>query len=222
MLTCNNVSISRNGRVILKNFSISLFPGSCLCVYGNNGTGKTSLLRVIASLLPTLTGEILYQGINVRDILKYSLNNIFYLGDYNSLDLELSVWENLKFWASIYNTTHSLAAAIAVFSLENYLDSKIYTLSCGWQRRIKLALLLLNHSKLWLLDEPFSNLDDIALSSLIDIFNVRTSQSGIIIFTTPVLHQLEVPYSSINKVSSSKNTINKINNLVILKVDEYK
>ncbi len=191
MLTCQNITISKGNNNILQGLGFSLFQGSCLNIHGANGSGKTSLINYIASLSDTQRSSIFINNNDVLQSLDEYKNLICYIGHRNALSLELSVLDNLKFWARILNREITLDAAIECFKLAPYLNFPVRKLSQGWQRKVALAKLLISDAKIWLLDEPFSNLDNESSLYLLDLIKIRCNQKGIVIFTshTPIIQQ---------------------------------
>jgi heme exporter protein A len=184
MLTCQNISLKRNDTLIFSDISFSLLPGACLIVRGHNGSGKTSLLKVIATLINPSSGSITYSDINieeVKDEYQYLLN---YIGHDDTLSEELTVEENLKIWAHIYSTEIIISAALKHFELEDVIKVKVKKLSKGMKRKVLLCKLLLNHAQVWLLDEPFANLDEQGVERLNSLISTKCSQNGIVIIST--------------------------------------
>lgn len=176
---------AENGmKTLFSNLGISLFPNSVVNIIGENGSGKTTLLNIIASFDKTKQGKIILEGEELNDFTIKEYSPIFYHTYKSTLKNEISVMENLKFWASIYNSHLKLPSVIAYFNLEEYLDFKVKNLSTGWQKKISLARLMLSNSMIWLLDEPFSNLDDNACMLVDNLIRTRASNKGIIIFTS--------------------------------------
>jgi heme exporter protein A len=184
MLTCHNISAKRNEQPLFFNFGITLFPGACLLIKGRNGIGKSTLLKVIANLLPKANGEIFYNAINVKFALDKFFSLLFYVGKSEILDDEQTVLQNLEFWAKLYNQEINISAAIRAFSLEPYIYTEIFKLSQGFRQRVLLARLLLNNAKIWLLDEPFNGLDSHGSDTLVNLIKARCAQSGIVIMST--------------------------------------
>ncbi len=191
MLTISNLTVQKNNRNIFKNFSITLIPGCCLVVRGVNGSGKTTLVKTLAGLIKPNHGEILRDE---KPIIINELHEIVnYIGHKNGIKQELTVEENLKFYANELDSTPTLMAAIMYFGLEPYMEMPVYQLSEGWKRRVALARLMINQAPLWLLDEPTSNLDEEAVRLLINLITIRCNQEGIVIITS---HQsLPIPHA---------------------------
>jgi heme exporter protein A len=124
---------------------------------------------------------------------------VYYQGHKNGLRLELTVEGNLAFWARAFRAPELLDAALSYFDLEPYADMSVRSLSAGWQRRVALSRLILTQARLWLLDEPFANLDAEATKLLQSLMQVRLEQGGIICMATHAQPQGErVKYININ------------------------
>ena len=182
MLSLDNLSIIQNNKQLFGNLGISILPGSIICIYGRNGVGKTSLLRAVAGI-GNFNGVISYNDFDIKKVLLEYQTLVSYIGHQNALDYELSVIENLEFWAKIRNMEHAIAASFSLFELTPYEEIKISQLSQGWARKVELTKLLLTQSIIWVLDEPFANLDQKGKDRLIEMIKVRAMNSGIIIFT---------------------------------------
>lgn len=116
MLSCINLSLILNNKPIFSDFSISLLPGSIYILKGVNGSGKTSLLKVIAGLIKPNSGEITWNNKLLDEDQYYK--NISYLGHENAVKDSLTVLENLSLWAELKNNTLLLNPAIAHFKLQ--------------------------------------------------------------------------------------------------------
>jgi len=184
MLSCCNISVTVEGMDLFRGLGFSLFPGSILIVEGKNGIGKSSMLKVLATLQHNFSGEILYNDVNIKHALEEFRHLLCYIGHKTALFEELSVYDNLVLWARLNNREASILAAIAVFGLRDYLDEKVVALSKGWQKKVALTKTLLTNAKVWLLDEPFTNLDKESAARLKDMITAKSQQNGIIIMTS--------------------------------------
>lgn len=114
---------------------------------------------------------------------KSYFKHIHYLGHNNAVDPLLTVRENLEFWAELNNLKEGIAPAIKFFKLENVLDTECKKLSAGWNRRIALARLMLRKSSLWILDEPFANLDEEVIDFTLKMIASFCDQGGMVILS---------------------------------------
>lgn len=167
-LFLQNISLSRGGRVLIKNLNITLQPGESLALTGANGAGKSSLLRAIAGLLPhkgTITrGELLH-----------------YAGHQDPVKPYLSVEENLRFWCHFEGAIFSGLETVGLYNIK-HLEGSV--LSAGQKRRLTLARLIAIPRALWLLDEPTAALDKAGCELLDLLIKNHTAQGGIVIAAT--------------------------------------
>lgn len=184
MLSFNNLSTSKEGRIIWSGASLTVMPNSMLMIQGQNGCGKTTLLEILASLQKPNTGSITFNEVDIYDELATYRSIISYLGIEHGLSEELTALENLKFWCEINSSAEALEAAISFFDLEPFLDFEVYKLSAGWQKKVALAKVMLSNAKIWFLDEPFENLDAKNCEKISRMIASRCEQGGIVVFTS--------------------------------------
>ncbi|MFC5609586.1 cytochrome c biogenesis heme-transporting ATPase CcmA [Variovorax soli] len=161
-LRAQGLSFSRGGRRVFEGVGFELHAGQLLQVLGANGSGKTSLLRVLGGLLPADEGELCWGGEPVRSGEPEFLQAVAYLGHANGIDADLSAAENLRFAARMAGVDDSPARvtdALRAMGLDPASRAPVRTLSQGQRRRVALARLALLRRTLWLLDEPVSSLD---------------------------------------------------------------
>ena len=150
----------RGGRLVFAGLDFSLSKGELLLLTGANGSGKSSLLRVLAGLLAPNKGELLWQGQGVRADLSAHRARLQYLGHLNAVKPRLTVRENLAFWAGFSGGSDAMIReALAHFGLSHLEQVPGQFLSAGQKRRLALCRLLASPSELWLLDEPAVGLD---------------------------------------------------------------
>nr|WP_253310110.1 heme ABC exporter ATP-binding protein CcmA [Rickettsia endosymbiont of Ceutorhynchus assimilis] len=165
----------------LFNLSITFLPSSIICVQGANGSGKTSLLKMIADIMQPTNGNIYYKNVNCSLIEKPYCN---YIGHNLGLKAEMTVFDNLKFWSEIYNSPETLEAAIHYFKLYELLNEKCYKLSKGMQKTVALARLIACQSDLWLLDEVETHLSKENRDLLNNLIVMKANSGGIILLTS--------------------------------------
>jgi len=157
-LVVHDLSCIRQERQIFSNLSLSLSKGELLWVKGRNGAGKSSLLRVLANLLPSPTGRIEWMGEDIAEEPALFLQNIRYVGHQDGLKTVFTPRENLQFWVD-YMGAGDVEAALGALELQTIADSPVRILSAGQKKRTQLAKLLATPARLWILDEPISSLD---------------------------------------------------------------
>ena len=183
-LTVNNLSCQRGYNLLFENLSFNLNPGEILRISGQNGSGKTSLLKMISGLNSPESGSITYDQSKVNSE-KYQLETL-YLGHYASLSSELSCIENLEYLANLSTEIVSpdFHKALREVGLKNYENELVGQLSAGQKRRVALSLLFISQSKLWLLDEPFTSLDSDGIKIIESQIEKHCLKGGICILTT--------------------------------------
>ncbi|MGB8437411.1 MAG: cytochrome c biogenesis heme-transporting ATPase CcmA [Burkholderiales bacterium] len=188
MLLANGLECVRGERRLFRDVGFELDPGTLLHVQGRNGSGKTSLLRMLCGLLAPEAGDIQWNGTDVRALGESYRGELFYLGHQNAIKDDLTPTENLlvsETLAEVPVTRASAREALARLGLAGYEDLPTRVLSQGQKRRVALARLLSRErSRLWLLDEPFVALDPLAVTELTGIISDQLGGDGIVVYTT--------------------------------------
>jgi heme exporter protein A len=183
-LKINNLSCQRGYNLLFENLSFELNSGEVLKISGPNGSGKTSLMKILAGLNSFEIGSIEYDNIKINSE-KYNLD-FLYLGHLAALSPELSCLENLKYTAHLGNNNLNLdfSDALTKVGLEKFENELVGKLSAGQKKRIALSLLFITQSKVWLLDEPFSALDSQAIKIIESRIEEHCNSGGLCILTT--------------------------------------
>ncbi|HCE59273.1 MAG TPA: heme ABC exporter ATP-binding protein CcmA [Wolbachia sp.] len=185
MLECKNLSCTRNNKTLFKNLSFKAEPQSKILITGQNGSGKTTLIRSLCGLLPPTSGNIKYHGNDIYEDPKLYTSAMAYIGHKNACKDNLTVMQNIEFWAGIRSTKELIIAAACCLQLQPVLNIRYSELSAGWKRRVALARLLVSNANIWFIDEPFCNLDNTAYDLVINLITIRSKQNGIVIITGP-------------------------------------
>jgi len=177
----------RGDRVLFRNVSFEMTPGALLYVLGENGSGKSSLLRLLCGLLTPEVGSVFWSGEQVKTGAESYQSNLLYIGHLNGLKDDLTAAENLQIAARLagYQADASnVLAALKAIGIERcaYLPARV--LSQGQKRRVALARLWLTECPLWILDEPFAALDANSIEVLTSRLNQHLSNGGMAIITT--------------------------------------
>ncbi len=183
-LIVNNLSCQRGYKILFENLSFELNSGEVLKVSGPNGSGKTSLMKILAGLSSFETGSIDYDDTKINSE-RYNLD-FLYLGHLSALSPELSCLENLKYTMRLGNDSLDLdfSDALKKVGLKKFENELVGKLSAGQKKRIALSLLFITQSKVWLLDEPFSALDSKAIKIIETRVEDHCNSGGICILTT--------------------------------------
>jgi heme exporter protein A len=172
----------RGGREVFAGLDFEAAAGEAVAVVGRNGSGKTSLLRLIAGLLIPAGGTIALEGGDAELTLPEQCH---YLGHRDALKPALSVAENLSFWADFLGGERGDAAkSIAAVGLDHATDLPAAFLSAGQRRRLSLARLLTVRRRLWLLDEPTTALDVAGQDMFGGLMRDHLARGGLIIAAT--------------------------------------
>ncbi len=187
MFCVSNLSCARGDKRLFSGVSFSLQPGQWLHLEGNNGVGKTSLLRLVCGLSALEEGEITWNNQAVSKDPQTFRANLAYLGHQLALKDDLSPLENLQTDAAIVG--HQLTAsdakqALAQMGLRGRENLPVRVLSQGQKRRTALARLLVSSAKLWVLDEPFVALDTMAQNALSEVINAHLNKQGMVLLTS--------------------------------------
>ena len=178
-LSAADLTCQRGGRELFSGLGFSLAGGEALVVTGRNGSGKSSLLRLIAGLLRPDRGRISIEG---GDPERSIAEQAHYLGHQDALKPSLTVGENLRFWSAYLGPAENPPErALGQLGLEDLADLPAAYLSAGQKRRLSLARLLTAHRPLWLLDEPSAALDAEGQSRLTDLMVEHLARGGLIL-----------------------------------------
>ncbi|AFE49589.1 cytochrome c biogenesis protein CcmA [Rickettsia prowazekii str. GvV257] len=180
MLSLNQLQLNIEKRNLF-DLCITFLPSAITYIKGANGSGKSSLLRMIAGIMQPSSGNIYYKNSHINNCIKPYCT---YIGHNLGLKLEMTVFENLKFWSEIYNSTETVPAAIHYFKLDYLLDEKCYNLSSGIQKIVAIARLIVCQSDLWLLDEVESNLSKENKDLLNNLIVMKANSGGIILLSS--------------------------------------
>jgi heme exporter protein A len=181
-----DVECIRGDRRLFSGLGLSLQAGQMQRIEGANGTGKTSLLRIICGLSLPESGEILWQGQPISRQRTDYCKNLAYIGHTHGIKLELSPLENLRTYVAlgISQPRVSFEEALQCVGLYPFRNYPCLTLSAGQHRRVAIARLALSKARLWVLDEPVTGIDQEGVQEIESLFESHTAHGGMIVFTS--------------------------------------
>jgi len=184
-LTARNLTAERGGETVFRDVSFALAEGGALVVTGPNGTGKSTLLKVVAGLLPAAQGRV---DVDANGPDQPGVTTIcHYLGHQNAMKTALTVSENLAFWRGFMGAP-ALGAddALAAVGLPDIGHLPYGYLSAGQRRRVAIARLLASHRPLWILDEPTAGLDAASERQFAALMQAHRAGGGMVLAATHV------------------------------------
>jgi heme exporter protein A len=192
-LCADNLHLWRGDMHVLRGVSFSVRGAECLQVTGANGSGKTTLLRALCGLVPPEEGQVRWCGVDIGADPSAYHRALAYLGHDNGLKGDLTADENLRFGIGLRCrvTPTAIGAALTRAGLAGQRGLPLRQLSAGQRRRVALARLPLFDARLWILDEPGSNLDSAGQALLLELLQAHLAEGGTAVVAT---HQaLDLP-----------------------------
>ena len=177
----------RGERRLFADIGFRLEGGELLYLQGSNGSGKTSLLRILCGLAPPATGEVRWRDTPISRHGENYRCELCYLGHQNAIKEELTPLENLLSAARIADQTldaDTALDALQTFGLSGHEELACRYLSQGQKRRVALARLCYERRTLWILDEPFVALDSAAIALLSSLIAAHLQRGGLVVLTT--------------------------------------
>lgn len=182
----SNLTKKFKEKIAVNNISLKIKEGELFALLGTNGAGKTTTIKMLSTLILPTSGEVKINGLDVikdRQKVKEILN---VSPQETAIAPNLSVRENLEFMAGVYqikNKEEKIKELISMFKLDDVLNQKAKTLSGGWQRKVSIAMALINDPKILFLDEPTLELDVIARKELWSVIEKQKNKMTIILTT---------------------------------------
>lgn len=190
-LRADDLECLRGEVLLFEGLGLRVSAGEVLQIEGPNGSGKTSLLRMLAGLTLPEAGVVYWNGEPIREDRPRFHADLHYLGHQHAVKAGLSVLENLRFHAGIGGHSMEPEAALVRVGLGRQLHQSADTLSAGQRRRAALARLLLRPAPLWILDEPYTALDASGIALVNELICEHVRAAGLVVLTS---HQaVELP-----------------------------
>lgn len=200
-LDVKNLACLRNDHVLFEGLNLSLSPANVLFLEGENGSGKTSLLRILCGFRIADEGDITWDNQSTSSFPEY-FENISFVGHKNGLKDELTVEENLNLMRSVATAsdikTEEVLKQIGLFKKADVLSR---LLSAGQKRKLALARLMMTNNSFWVLDEPFTSLDKASVAFFESLIKQHINKGGMLILTSH--HDIDLSGLSVNHFSLS-------------------
>ena len=187
MLSAHGLTCVRGERPLFTGLGLAVGAGEWLHVRGGNGSGKTSLLRLLVGLSQPEAGQVHWQGEPIGQVAQDYRRALLFLGHHAAVKDELTGAENLRLAAPLDGcelTPEEVHRALRRFGLKGREDLPVRFLSAGQKRRVLLARLMTRQAKLWVLDEPFTALDTQAVTMLATVVSEHLGEGGMAVITS--------------------------------------
>ena len=187
MLEVANLECVRGDRKLFSDINLALKPGTILQLQGANGSGKTSLLRILCGLLAPAGGEVRWQGANIRSLGEEYFTAVTYIGHRSAVKEELTGLENHRInngLAGVQLTREEALAQLGKMGLTGREHLAARLLSEGQRRRLALSRLLSCATRLWLLDEVLTSLDRAAVTLITSVIEAHLKSGGMAVVAT--------------------------------------
>ncbi|NBA93894.1 cytochrome c biogenesis heme-transporting ATPase CcmA [Pseudomonas sp. R5(2019)] len=180
------LACERDWRMLFENLELQLNAGDMLQISGPNGSGKTSLLRLLSGLMAPTHGQVLLNGQPLAEQRSELARGLLWIGHAAGIKDLLTAEENLAWLCALHQPAghEAMWRALEAVGLRGFEDVPCHTLSAGQQRRVALARLYLDSPPLWILDEPFTALDKQGVAQLEQHLARHCEQGGMVVLTT--------------------------------------
>ncbi|MFZ3039462.1 MAG: cytochrome c biogenesis heme-transporting ATPase CcmA [Polynucleobacter sp.] len=186
-LEARAISCIRGERELFSGLHLQVFAGQCLHIRGENGVGKTSLLRLLTGLASPDSGEVLWNGHPIKKEASEYHSKLLFLGHRDALKEDLSAIENLRMYTAIDGIALSERDAFSAlwrFGLKGREDLPVNCLSAGQKKRVLMARMVTRRAQVWILDEPFNALDSHAAQELQGLIAEHLEGNGLVLLTS--------------------------------------
>jgi heme exporter protein A len=201
-LEIRNLECIRDDRVLFSQLNFTVDPHQALILEGDNGCGKTSLLRILCGIRLPDQGQVIWADELIQQAISDYYEQMVYVGHLDGIKRDLSVAENLRMGTALGRCSElTIEDALQQVRLPGYEDVRAQVLSAGQRRRVALASLLLKQCALWILDEPFTALDRASRKIFETIMVNHLQHGGMIVLTSH--HPVNLSDSAVQTINLS-------------------
>lgn len=202
LLETRELTCVKDDRTLFENLNVALSKGQILLVEGKNGSGKTSLLRILTGLSLPESGEVLWRGQPIGEVGPDYYEQVNYVGHHDGIKRDLTCLENLRLVQAMGKPVDmDLDDALQRVNLYRFGDNFVSTLSAGQKRRLAMARLVVTEALVWIMDEPFTSLDKASMAMFQQMFEQHLELGGVIVMTSH--HDIEMPQSDVVRLNLS-------------------
>ena len=187
MLIVNDLSFERSGKYLFQNLDFSVPPHKIIQIKGRNGIGKTTLIKILSNILLPTTGDIYWQGKNIHKNINNLFKNLTLIMDINTSKNDMTVYENIKFWQTLFESPiqiDEIDALLEMLNIQNYKNTLVKHLSYGEKRKLEISRLVIQKKKLWIFDEPYIGLDEVTITIFNETLKNHLKAEGMVIFAS--------------------------------------
>lgn len=184
LLRARELAVWRGDHCLFERLEFELGAAQLALLVGPNGSGKTTLLRILAGLALPTGGEATWKGVAVSELTSEDRAEVAYRGHLEALKRDLTVAENLAFHMALWGRQPDFESTLEELKLSKAAHMRARYLSAGQRRRVALAMLRLSGARLWLLDEPTTNLDSEGRALLVDWTRRHIASGGLAVIAT--------------------------------------
>lgn len=188
LLQCINLSKSFGKKQILKNINLTIPRGKIIGLLGKNGTGKSTLIKLINDLLTVSSGQILVNG---KPLGTESKKVISYLPERTFLDKNMTVEKTVKYFEEFYDNFDSEKAYKLLQDLDLDITQKLSKMSKGMQEKVQLVLVMSRKAELYILDEPLGGVDPATRDYILDTILTNFNEGASVIISTHLISDIE-------------------------------
>ncbi len=203
LLETRDLTCVRDDRTLFENLNVALGAGQILLVEGKNGSGKTSLLRILTGLSLPESGDVFWHGDPIAAVGPEYYEQVNYIGHHDGIKRDLTCLENLRLVQAMGKPVDmDLDEALERVNLYRFGDNFVATLSAGQKRRLAMARLVVTEAQVWIMDEPFTSLDKASMAMFQTMFEQHLANGGVIVMTSH--HDIDMPNSDVVRLNLSE------------------